>query len=110
MWQNGQVPISSAYDTYFFKTDFDFKSLIGSHYRLMLISPDNAASKLRLTLKAVRLGSDKTEKTYEFAVSDGSSYPKNYLQISSSSKDASFDACVTIQNDVGKFLFYCKKI
>ncbi|RYU90703.1 hypothetical protein EWM62_08635 [Mucilaginibacter terrigena] len=109
-YENGKINIGQSNSTFLFKSDFNFKSLIGSHYNLVLINPNNEATDHYLTLKAVRFNSDKTEKTYEFSVADGLSYPQSYIQITIGGKDASFDICVTIQNDAGKFLFYCKKI
>jgi hypothetical protein len=65
-YENGQVPINTWHSTIIFKTDFDFKHIIGSRYTLTEIDSDNKVSSYSLILKKIKY--KRTEKAFEFAV------------------------------------------
>jgi hypothetical protein len=107
-YENGQVNIGQTKATFIVKTDFDFKSVIGSRYSLKLITDNNDVLSHHLTLRSVKW--KREEKIYEFEVDESEGeYPKTFLQITVE-PHAKYNICVVIQNEVGQFLFYCKKV
>lgn len=106
--ENGTISIKSTNATFIIKTDFSFKSIIGTHCTLNLITEDSKVMQHHLTLKSVK--KNRAEKIYQFEVEESSNdYPKSFLQISVQ-PNTNFDIAVVIQNDVGKFTFYCNKL
>jgi hypothetical protein len=107
-YENGNVSIGQTTATFIVKTDFNFKSAIGSHYTLNLITEDSEEIPHHLTLKSVRM--KRTEKIYQFAIEEaGDTYPKYFLQITVE-PNTNFYMAVVIKNNLGQFTFYCDKI
>ena len=100
--------MATSEDTYIFKTNFNYKTIVGSRYELIYIGLDNKAVTHNLVFKCIKYNKTKTEKSYEFAVDDGSPYPQNYIQITTGSK-SDYDVYITMQTDIAQFIFYCRK-